>query len=151
MPGNPLQARAKALGITLVERDWIPSSRRAHECTEFARARGTLDAFHAGVLKAYWTDGRDIHAWDVLEELAGAAGLDAAAMRASVERGEWSGAVDERVNAAHDLAGPLRPGPLPPAPPVETGALSTLLVQVRSSSSRAAWSGRWPSASASRA
>src|SRR5205085_2346951 len=35
--GNPLQARAKELGITLVERDWIPSSRRAHECTEFAR------------------------------------------------------------------------------------------------------------------
>ena len=29
-PDNPLQARAKQLGITMVERDRIPSSRRAH-------------------------------------------------------------------------------------------------------------------------
>lgn len=102
-PDNPLQARARELGITLVERDWIPSSRRAHECTEHARAHGALEAFHAGVLRAYWTEGKDIHDWAVLEELARAAGLDPAAMRAHVERGELRGAVDERIEAAHQV------------------------------------------------
>ena len=37
---NPLTQRARSLGITLAERAWVPSSRRAHECTEFARAAG---------------------------------------------------------------------------------------------------------------
>lgn len=102
-PDNPLTARAKQLGITMVDRDRIPSSRRAHECTEFAREQGKLHAFHAAVLKAYWTDGKDIHDWAVLEELATAAGLDAAAMREEVTAGNWKSAVDERVDAAHQI------------------------------------------------
>lgn len=102
-PDNPLQARAKQLGITMVERDRIPSSRRAHECTEYARAQGKLHAFHAAVLTAYWTEGKDIHDWAVLEELARGAGLDAIAMRDEVSSGAWKTAVDERVQGAHDL------------------------------------------------
>lgn len=102
-PDNPLQARAKQLGITMVERDRIPSSRRAHECTEYARAQGKLHPFHAAVLKAYWTEGKDIHDWAVLEELARGAGLDAVAMRDEVTAGTWKTAVDERVQGAHDI------------------------------------------------
>lgn len=102
-PDNPLQARAKQLGITMVERDRIPSSRRAHECTEYARAQGKLHAFHAAVLKAYWTEGKDLHDWAVLEELARGAGLDAVAMRDEVTARAWKTAVDERVQGAHDL------------------------------------------------
>ncbi len=100
---SPLQARAQALGITLVERDVIPSSRRAHECTEYARERDKLPVFHASVLKAYWTQGRDIHDWAVLEEIAHAAGLDGKDMREQVAAGQYKHAVDERVEAAHEL------------------------------------------------
>lgn len=102
-PDNPLKLRAKELGVVMVERDLIPSSRRAHECTEYARREGKLEPFHAAVLVAYWTQGRDIHDWAVLEELATTAGLDAAAMRAEVEAGGLKGAVDERVEAAHEV------------------------------------------------
>ncbi len=102
-PDNPLTARAKQLGITMVDRDRIPSSRRAHECTEYARAQGKLHTFHAAVLKAYWTEGKDLHDWAVLEELARGAGLDASAMRDEVSNGAWKTAVDERVQAAHDI------------------------------------------------
>jgi predicted DsbA family dithiol-disulfide isomerase len=102
-PDNPLTARARALGITLVEREWVPSSRRAHECTEFARAGGRLQPFHAAVLEAYWSQGKDIHDWAVLEAAAGRAGVDATAMRAAVEAGALRAAVDERVEAAHQL------------------------------------------------
>lgn len=102
-PDNPLQARAKELGITLVERDRIPSSRRAHECTEYARANGKLHEFHAAVLKAYWTEGKDIHDWAVLEELARTTGVDAAAMREQVTAGTWRRAVDDKVNGAREI------------------------------------------------
>jgi len=102
-PDNPLKLRAQELGIELVEREWIPSSRRAHECTEFARQEGRLQPFHAAVLQAYWSEGRDLHAWAVLEAAAAKAGLDAAAMRAAVEAGAFTRAVDERVDAARAL------------------------------------------------
>ena len=102
-PNNPLTARAKQLGITLVQRDVIPSSRRAHECTEYARSQGKLAAFHKAVLEAYWSEGRDLHAWDVLEACATRAEIDPTAMRAEVEAGMWKAAVDERVEAGHDI------------------------------------------------
>ncbi len=102
-PDNPLAQRAQKLGIQLVEREWIPSSRRAHECTELARAEGKLEPFHAAVLRAYWSQGKDIHDWDVLGDAAAEAGLDAGAMRAAVEAGRSRDAVDERVGAARAL------------------------------------------------
>jgi predicted DsbA family dithiol-disulfide isomerase len=102
-PDNPLKLRAKQLGIELVERQWIPSSRRAHECTELARAGGKLEPFHAAVLRAYWSEGRDLHEWSVLEAAATEAGLDPAAMRAAVEAGQWKEAVDERVAEAREM------------------------------------------------
>jgi predicted DsbA family dithiol-disulfide isomerase len=102
-PQNPLRARARELGITLVEREHIPSSRRAHECTEHARDAGKLEPFHAALLEAYWVAGQDLHDWAVLEAAAVEAGLDAAAMRAAVEAGKLRAAVDERVAGARVL------------------------------------------------
>jgi len=86
-----------------VQRDVIPSSRRAHECTEFARTQGKLEPFHAAVLRMYLSEGKDIHAWDVLEAAATEAGIDPAAMHAQVEAGVFKAAVDERVAAAHEV------------------------------------------------
>jgi predicted DsbA family dithiol-disulfide isomerase len=102
-PQNPLKLRARELGIELAEREWIPSSRRAHECTEYARTEGKLDPFHAGVLKAYWSEARDIHAWDVLEACATTAGLDPHAMRTTVESHAFTRIVDEAVATAREL------------------------------------------------
>lgn len=102
-PDNPLKLRAKALGIQLVERERVPSSRRAHECTEYARADGKLEPFHAAVLRAYWSEGKDLHEWSVLEAAATEAELDAPAMREAVEAGRWKEAVDERVAEAREL------------------------------------------------
>lgn len=102
-PGNPLKVRAAALGLTMVERDWVPNSRRAHECTEFARAQGRLEPFHAGVLERYWSRGEDLHDWAVLEAAAKDAGLDATQMRAQVETGRYRQAVADSISQAHEL------------------------------------------------
>jgi predicted DsbA family dithiol-disulfide isomerase len=60
-PQNPLSLLAQSLGLTLVQRDIIPNTRRAHECTEYARPYGKLDAFHQGLIERYWSSGQDLH------------------------------------------------------------------------------------------
>jgi predicted DsbA family dithiol-disulfide isomerase len=54
-------------------------------------------------LRAYWSEGKDIHDWDVLAAAAHEANLDAAEMRQIVASGAFKAAVDERVAAAHDM------------------------------------------------
>jgi predicted DsbA family dithiol-disulfide isomerase len=102
-PNNPLKARARELGLTMIERERIPSPRRAHECTEYARAQDRLEPFHAALLRAYWSDGKDIHDWGVLTDAATQAGIDVDDMRSEVESGAFRDAVDERVQTAHRL------------------------------------------------
>ncbi len=102
-PDNPLTARAEALGLTLVQREHIPSTRRAHECTEYARAHGRLAEFHHAVLKRYWARGEDLHDWAVLRNAAGDAGLDADAMQREVSAGQWRAAMQEGLDAAAEL------------------------------------------------
>lgn len=70
-------------------RDHVPNTRRAHECTEYARAQGKLQEFHHGVIERYWSHGDDIHDWAVLQAIATRAGLDADAMKREVEAGQW--------------------------------------------------------------
>lgn len=102
-PNNPLTARAKSLGLTIKHREQVPNSRRAHECTEFARSHGTLDAFHEQVLQRYWSMGEDLHDWAVLRAAATAAGLNADLMQSQVELGQWKGAVEKGIGAAATL------------------------------------------------
>lgn len=102
-PENPLRARARALGISLVQRDVVPNSRRAHEATEYARAQGRLEAFHHGLIERYWSHGADLHDWAVLEEVARSVGLDGHAMRTEVDAGAWKAAMEDGLAAAAEL------------------------------------------------
>ena len=69
-PNDPLKKRAEREGLKMVRRDFVPSTRRAHEAAEFARARGKLEPMHAELLKAYWTEGKDLYSFDVLRDAA---------------------------------------------------------------------------------
>jgi predicted DsbA family dithiol-disulfide isomerase len=102
-PDNPLNARAAALGLTLKQRDHIPSTRRAHECTEFARSQGKLDAFHHNVLERYWSRGEDLSDWAVLRAAATDAGLDPDVMQAEVAAGKWKPVVQTALDAAAEV------------------------------------------------
>lgn len=81
----------------------MPNSRRAHECTEYARARGKLGEFHHAVLERYWSRGEDLSDWAVLRDAAAAAGLDGAEMEADVKAGRWREQVEAGVAAAGEL------------------------------------------------
>lgn len=102
-PDNPLFTRARALGLVLKQREITPSTRRAHECTEYARSRGKLLEFHHAVLERYWSHGDDIHDWAVLMGCAASAGLDPVEMKAEVEAGRWRDEMEAGLEAARQL------------------------------------------------
>jgi len=102
-PHSPLKSRAAALGLTMVEREVIPPTRRAHQCTEYARSKGQLNAFHAALIERYWAKGENLNDWAVLEAAATQVGLDAADMKAEVSAGKWLKAMEEGLDAAHEL------------------------------------------------
>ncbi len=102
-PGNPLQRRAMELGLTLKEREHVPSSRRAHEATEYARAHGKVEPFHAQLLTRYWSKGEDLHDWKTLRSVATDSGLDPDEMEREVSAGTFKPMVDAGVAQAHSL------------------------------------------------
>jgi predicted DsbA family dithiol-disulfide isomerase len=95
---QPVREMAEDAGLPYAPNpDVVPNSRRALELTEWARSLGdgSHRLLHAALMDAYWRDGRDITGWDVLSEVAAAAGLDAEAGLVAVETGEFAKAVDD--------------------------------------------------------
>jgi len=91
---------AAAVGLTMVDRDWVSNSLPALQAAEFVREHGDFDAFHHAVFTAYWAEGKDIGKIDVLKEIATSVGVDAEAMAAAVEDGRYL----EQVMADYELA-----------------------------------------------
>ncbi len=102
-PNTPLAARAAREGLTLVRRDIVPSTRRAHEAAEYARARGRLDPMHAALLRRYWTEAQDLYAMETLRAAAVEAGLDPDELERAIAAGSFRPAVDAAVEEAHEL------------------------------------------------
>jgi predicted DsbA family dithiol-disulfide isomerase len=102
-PNNPLKARAKALGLIMKDRETLPSTRRAHEAAEFARARGRLEPMHAALLRRYWTDGEDLYQFATLRGAATDAGLNPDELQQALEDGTYKRAVEDAVQEARNL------------------------------------------------
>jgi predicted DsbA family dithiol-disulfide isomerase len=102
-PNNPLKQRADKLGIQINHRLVVPSSLRAHECTEFARAHGKLTEFHDDLIERYWSRSEDLHDWAVLKAAAASAGLDGEQMQLQVEAGHWKEQTQAGLSAAREL------------------------------------------------
>ena len=102
-PDNPLKLRAQAAGLTMVERQVIPSTRRAHEAVEFARERGAVDAFHASLLRRYWAEGADLWALSTLRAAAEEAGLPPDELEEAIVEGRYRPVVDASLAEAAAL------------------------------------------------
>ncbi len=105
-PDNPLHLRAKQLGLPLVERDWIPNSRRALAANEYVRELGGLEklhAYHSAVNARYWGQGEDLSKLDVLEAAARDAGIDPAGVREAVESGTYDQRIDDGIAKANAM------------------------------------------------
>lgn len=102
-PNEPLKLRAAREGLTMVRGDRIPSTRRAHEAVEFARAQGRLEPLHAALLKRYWELGQDLYSMEVLRGAASDAGLDPQALQEAVESGAYTAEVEQGVGEAQAM------------------------------------------------
>lgn len=102
-PNNPLKRRAAQAGLKMVEREVIPSTRRAHQAAEFARDQGQLEPFQAALLRRYWSEGQDLWQWDTLRGAAQEAGLDPEAMRQAVEQGRYEQVVEDAIREAREM------------------------------------------------
>lgn len=98
-----LAARCRELSLAFQAPELLSNSRLAVEAAEFARDAGKHAVFHRAALTAYFGEGRDIGDLAVLQELAAAVGLDAAALSEALDKGRYA---DRRVAAegeAHRL------------------------------------------------
>jgi predicted DsbA family dithiol-disulfide isomerase len=102
-PNEPLKLRAAREGLKMVRGDVIPSTRRAHEAAEFARAHGKLEPLHAALLRRYWEEGQDLYRMDVLRGAAVDAGLDPDELQEALESGTYRDAVEKGIDEAREL------------------------------------------------
>lgn len=97
-----LRERGAPYGIEFRDMERLSNSRLALEAAEFARDHGGYHRMHRALFKAYFTDGRDIGHRDVIRDVAGACGLDTAALDAALDQGRYTERVARGSEAARE-------------------------------------------------
>lgn len=92
----------EAAGLEYGPPDHIPRSLKALALGELARDRGLYREAHERIMRAYWSEARDIGDDDVLVELAADAGLDPAEARAALTDEGYLGRVAGSTRAAQE-------------------------------------------------
>lgn len=101
-PGQIAQVQARiresgaAVGFSFGDRKHVRNTFDAHRMLHWAGLEGRAVELKRALLRAYHGEGRNPGATDVLVELAGAAGLDAARAKSIVESDEFAAEVRER-------------------------------------------------------
>jgi predicted DsbA family dithiol-disulfide isomerase len=96
----------EAAGLPHAERlEMVPSSRRALVLGEIARDQGLHGELHPRLFEAYWVEGLDIGADEVLLDLAESVGMDRAetAERLSAWSSDLLGAIEEETRGAVEM------------------------------------------------
>jgi len=91
-----IRERGAAVGFAFGERKHVWNTFDAHRLLHWAGLEGRALELERALLRAYHGEGRNPGAADVLVELAGEAGLDAARAKAIVEGDEFAAEVRER-------------------------------------------------------
>ena len=95
------RAAIEAAGFPYDPPPTIPSSRKALAVSELARDRGVHGAVHERLMRAYWSDRRDIGDETTLLELVGEAGLDREEARAAAEDRDYLARVEASTREAN--------------------------------------------------
>jgi len=95
-----LKDYAASAGIELASRDHVSNSHRALELSEFAKDHGHFEEVHSRLFTAYFEEGLDIGDEEVLEGIAGNAGLDLGAWRSETELGRYGSLIDHSTSLA---------------------------------------------------
>ncbi len=85
-----IRQRGAELGFVFADRPRIYNTFDAHRLLHWAGLEGRQRALKHGLLRAYFTDARDVSDHDVLVRAAGEAGLDAERARQILASGEYA-------------------------------------------------------------
>ncbi len=97
-PPTAMEQRGKTLGLEFKRgRTWSSNSHIALEAAEFAGEHGDRWAFHRAMFKAYFEDLLDIGDIETVVKIGASVGLDAEALRATLETGVYRDHVDEGI------------------------------------------------------
>ncbi|TML64506.1 MAG: hypothetical protein E6G17_02685 [Actinobacteria bacterium] len=100
-----IESECVTAGLPFRRPERIPNTRRALETAECVR-RDHPDAFPAldrALFAAHFVEGRFLGDPDVLDELVAGVGVDAGAVRATVESGTMRATVDESMRLADEI------------------------------------------------
>jgi predicted DsbA family dithiol-disulfide isomerase len=98
-----LQQTAHRLGLPFGERRMSFNSRRAQEAAKWAESHGRADAFHNAVFRAYFVEGKNLHAVETLAAAAASVGLRGAELDAVLREKTFKTAVDQDWLRSHRL------------------------------------------------
>jgi predicted DsbA family dithiol-disulfide isomerase len=90
-----LEQKARSLGLPFGERRMSFNSRRAQEAAKWAESHGKADAFHNAVFRAYFVEGKNLHAIETLAAAAASVGLKGEDLDEVLRRQTFKAAVDQ--------------------------------------------------------
>ena len=94
---------AGELGLPFGDRTRTYNSRRAQELGKWAEEQDAGEAFHMAVYKAYFVDGLNIAAPDILAEVAGSVGLAPDKALEVIDKHSYAAHVDDDWRRAREL------------------------------------------------
>jgi len=98
-----LEQTARSLGLPFGERRMSFNSRRAQEAAKWAESHGKADAFHNAVFRAYFVDGKNLHAIETLAAAAESVGLRGRDLDEVIRGKTFKAAVDQDWLRSHQL------------------------------------------------
>ena len=98
-----LEQTARRLGLPFGERRMSFNSRRAQETAKWAESHGKADAFHNAVFRAYFVDGKNLHAIETLAAAAESVGLRGDDLDEVLRTKTFKAAVDQDWLRSHQL------------------------------------------------
>lgn len=88
-------------GIQFGNVQLLSNARMSLAAGEFARDCGRFEAYHEAIFAMYFTQARDIGAWEAVREAAEAAGLDTAELKKALDDGRYLQRLTAVTSEAH--------------------------------------------------
>jgi predicted DsbA family dithiol-disulfide isomerase len=96
-----LRKSGEPFGIAFGNVRLLSNSRMSLAAGEFARECGTFEAYHEAIFNIYFTQARDIGAWEAVREAARAAGIDTVELKKALDEKRYGPRLAAVTEAAH--------------------------------------------------
>ena len=97
---EPLRSQARAANLVMRPPRYTPNSLYSLQATEYAQQQGKFLEYHRAAYRAYWDERADLGDPAALADIGSSIGLDGAALRQSLESGQYAQRVIDQYQEA---------------------------------------------------